>query len=267
MYVCVFCNTCNTFARRLISLHCATTDFWPLPFFCFCFYVAPSAAPCFASCRQTFYFVIFLPQAAANATQIKHATFFILLPRPFGLPLFFHLCRLTNCAQLSHCSYISGPLVGLKWSLGHLVVGHPVIKHPLISCFYLHIHAAHSQLNWQPGLACTGRKLARRSQLGFHFSYVASVNLVSLQPVKQQQKSANRIINIQRAFALLFDSSFHTLRQFGRLTYFMTAQASNGKVLHTPRRTHEAQPKAKDWAQAIGYGLCTEQHIVYGRQA
>lgn len=43
-------------------------------------------------------------------------------------------------------------------SQARLDSGHPVIKHPLISCFYLHIHAAHSQLNWQPACLPAPRK-------------------------------------------------------------------------------------------------------------
>lgn len=114
----VFNYICNTLASRLISLHCAPTHFWLCLFFCFCFHVPPStpATPCFAPCRQTFYFVIFLPQAAANATQIKHATFFLHQP----CLRIFYFCRLTNCSALAFLLHF-GPSrwVGLVvWPFG-----------------------------------------------------------------------------------------------------------------------------------------------------
>lgn len=189
---------------RLISLHCAVFStacsvFQFLHFTCRAlpFPLSLSLSLCLLSLslaiRQTFYFVIFLPQAAANATQIKHATFccpYSLLSfaaRPCDFLPFVAWQTAQLFARIA-LTFFGDP----HWALGLGLSSHPVIKHPLISCFYLHIHAAHSQLNWQPACQCLD---------------------TFLQPAQQQQQqqlkaarihsAANRIINIQRALLCL----------------------------------------------------------------
>jgi len=111
----------STHASCLISLHCATTNFvFPFTFFSLCvcvfFFSFFLQFPAFVTRRQTFYFVIFLPQAAANATQIKHATFLGWYQPPTLQPpwaalapnLIFYLCRLTNGTTLAISLTFSG---------------------------------------------------------------------------------------------------------------------------------------------------------------
>jgi len=73
-----------------------------------------------------------------------------------------------------------------------------------------------------------------------------------LQPAQQQQQqqreeatasSANRIINIQRGLLFGFDSSFHTLRQFGAFNIFYEDCARKKCCILLSARMNQ-----KDWS-------------------
>jgi len=153
----------STHASCLISLHCATTNFCSSVYFffsvCVCVFFLFLQFPAFVADKR-FISLSFCRRQLQMPRKLNMLPFWVgtnppTPSTPLGSPcpqFDFLPLSLDKRHNSRNFSYIFGFLnarmvVGL---LARWAVGHPVIKHPLISCFYLHIHAAHSQLNWQP---------------------------------------------------------------------------------------------------------------------